>query len=248
MMTIAVAVVATIYCCNTITVNGIANRGENDWIFLNETDVNGIALHENSTTSFNTNNTHDIPPITSPAVANNTLRGNTASQSCNQKVYLTNELSKACRLSEYCCRNRVFEFQFKKEAEKCAHPNNTVTSCNSLLSCQNTCKSKAPTGYGCIDGTTIGKYSIVISDCYTNCFNNFYVCPTNTIPNSSSYSKRISIPEIICIAIIVGGLLICLVKTTLCKDCHMSPMRRESSSKVHVIASTSTKDDYTNVL
>jgi hypothetical protein len=186
--------------------------------------------------------------INKNGTANNTIRVNTPPQGCTQRVYLTNQLFTTCGFADYCCRNRVFETQFKKEADKCKHPNSTVTSCNSLKSCQNTCKSKVPSGYGCIDGNTNGKYSVVVNDCYTNCFNNFYSCPTNPIFNSSSYSKVVSTGEIIIIVMIVGGFLLCLFKTTLCKDCYLPPMRRGSESKVHVIASTSTREEYTNVV
>jgi hypothetical protein len=184
----------------------------------------------------------------STAPANNTLRGNTSPQGCNQRAYLSNQLYTSCSFGDYCCRNRVFENQFKKEADKCAQPNSTAASCKNLKSCQNTCKSKVPSGFGCIDGNPNGKYSVIVNDCYTNCFNNFYICPTNTIYNSSSYSKIMSAGEIIIVVLIVGGFMLCLLKTTLCKDCYMPPMRRGSDSKVHVIASTSTKEDYTNVI
>jgi len=111
------------------------------------------------------------------------------------------------------------------------------------------CKTKVPLGYGCVDGTNHnGKYNTIVSDCYTNCFNNFYSCPTNNIPTSSSYVKTVIDAGTIMVIVFVSCFAMCLVKSTLLKDFRIGNKRRSSTSRVHIIAATSHSDNYTNVV
>ena len=170
---------------------------------------------------------------------------NTTVQNCYQQMELKNKIN-TCSINTICCRNTIYETQIQTELNKCAGfsaapPANITDTRNRFKTCQTTCKNKLPTRYICRDGNNVGRNSIDLYDCYTNCFNKLYNCPSNQILTTSTGQYLVSTVEVVIVCVIVVLVIICLFRVTVCSEDNLPIIRGRgrSRSKVHNATTTS---------
>jgi hypothetical protein len=147
-----------------------------------------------------------------------------ATSYCNSQISLQKQTVN-CPSYDYCCRILIYEDQFTKEENNCKLSQKNTGLCNNLKSCKETCKSKIPSTYSCINRKS--GYNQILDSCYETCFYKGYNCLTS----SNSKDKSMGTAEIIILVILLSSFTYCLCRHTFCKDFYI-PERRPSS-KIH---------------
>lgn len=167
------------------------------------------------------------PSLRSSEALNTTIKNGSqlSSTRCDKEILLFNNI-KQCGTNN-CCILYVYENQFRIESKD----DNITTT---LEKCKNSCKYKNPPII-CNQSTNKNVYNTQLISCYEKCFINENKCKVG-------YSKVISTVEIVLLVIFLGSFVMCLIRTTILKDC--SCEGGTSSSKVHV---ESTKETFSGV-